>query len=181
MSSRFDTLLSPKAVIRLIIAITIISTNPTAFQTAKKSSDLLIILKSITSNNTSLQMVHQKMKNQKQFDNIITTFDGINTIIEDVWVNKILSSNFNSISEDNLRLFHAGLDSRFRSCFDFDEFYETFTIDALHHQQMDTSRDTLKNVVLPKPKVETFEIAIQTPEIDDEVRICYGFLYRKMM
>ena len=78
-------------------------------------------------------------------------FGGMNTINQDIWIDKMLKLNIDNVDSDDLRLFHACLDSQFRSCFDFDEFYETFTIHSLHHQQMDQLRDKLKNALLPKP------------------------------
>eukprot|EP01084_Bolivina_argentea_P060684 110858_1 len=155
------------------------------------NSNFLIILKSIISNNNTI-ITNGISKDEEtklnEEDDIITIwrnifnnlFDGLNTITQDVWVNKILALNIDSVTDDNLRLFHAVLDSRFRSCFDFDEFYETFTIHSLHHKQMDLLRDAVKNVLLPKPKVKTKEISIQTdpirmqqnkPEMDEEVLI----------
>lgn len=94
-------------------------------------------------------------------------FNEMNNVNQEQWIQTMLSLKIESVDSDDLRLFHACLDSQFRSCFDFDEFYDTFTCQSLHHQEMDKLRDKLKYALLPK---ETREISIQTEMVvvDDD-------------
>ena len=82
----------------------------------------------------------------------IKHFGATSSVSEDVWTRTMSQLNIPSVSDDELRLFHAVMDSQFRSCFDFDEFHETFTVESLHHQQMDVLRHKLSSALAPNPR-----------------------------
>eukprot|EP00484_Ammonia_sp_Unknown_P020226 CAMPEP_0197036878 /NCGR_PEP_ID=MMETSP1384-20130603/14244_1 /TAXON_ID=29189 /ORGANISM="Ammonia sp." /LENGTH=502 /DNA_ID=CAMNT_0042467101 /DNA_START=20 /DNA_END=1524 /DNA_ORIENTATION=+ len=139
------------------------------------NQELSIILQSLVPKHATGAALHQNHQHAHHRDHdedrnkwrkiYQTHFGELATVNQDVWIDKMARLQLADVEHDDLRLFHACLDSRFRNAFDFDEFYETFTIDSLHHQQMDELRDRLSDALFQRrkpPAKQQQSVSVQT-------------------